>query len=188
MDEERFDRKSLFSQGWNQLRNLAAQLLESKLDVLPRAQIRPPGALVESLFLATCHGTGECAKACPFGSIKLAGLAGMNTDATPMITPTVTACHACADVPCSKVCPSGALVPIQRSQLRIGEAVVNRTSCFAWQGEPCARCIDVCPEGSSAIRQEPGGGPVVITQGCTGCGLCTNECPSRPRSIRIRPR
>ena len=33
--------------------------------------LRPPGALPESAFLKTCIHCGQCAAACPYGSVRM---------------------------------------------------------------------------------------------------------------------
>lgn len=185
-DDEKYDRKALFNRGFAWLGDKLARSVERKLDLVPRSHVRPPGALVEALFLATCDGAGACASACPYGSIRLTGPPAAHADATPVITPSTVPCYLCTDVPCATACPSGALSPTARENVKIGLAVVHKDACFAWQGAECAACIQACPVGSAAIVKE-GAGPVVKADGCTGCGVCTNVCPARPRAVRIRP-
>ena len=186
-EDDRMDRKSLFQMGLGYLGKMLAESVEKKLDLVPRTAHRPPGALVESLFLATCDGSANCVRACPYEAIRLVDLPGISTDRTPALTPTRVPCYLCIDVPCASACPSGALSPIKKSEIKLGLAVVNQDACFAWQGEPCALCVQACPIGSAALVQVTGKGPRVIAEGCTGCGVCTNVCPSRPRAIRIKP-
>jgi ferredoxin-type protein NapG len=186
VSDEKYDRKTLFARGFQWLGRTIARTVERRLDVVPRTNVRPPGALIESLFLATCQSTGQCVTACPYGTIRLAGPPGAHADNTPVITPANVPCYLCVDVPCAAACPSGALAPISRGSVKIGVAVVNRDACFAWQGSECGECIKACPVGATALVRE-GAGPKVLEDGCTGCGLCTNACPTRPRAIRIRP-
>ena len=187
MDENnKYDRKNLFAAGLRWLGSELAKKVEKRLDFVPRSQLRPPGALVESLFLSTCEGSAKCAAACPYGSIRMAGPPAAHGEVTPVITPTAVPCYLCTDMPCAKACPSGALVPTAKAEVRMGLAVVKPESCFAWQGAECASCIQACPIGKKAITRE-GRGPVVFEDHCTGCGICTNACPARPRAIRIKP-
>ena len=185
-DDDKYDRKALFKQSFAWLGDLLADAVQKKLDFVPRSQLRPPGALVESLFLSTCEGGGACARACPYGAIKITGGPAAHADATPMLSPAAIPCYLCRDMPCAQACPSGALVPTARENVKMGLAVVHKDSCFAWQGEECGACISACPIGPNAIAKE-GSGPVVQAEGCTGCGMCTNVCPARPRAIRIKP-
>jgi ferredoxin-type protein NapG len=184
--DDKYDRKTLFKKGFSWLGDAIARTVERRLDIVPRSHIRPPGALVESLFLSTCDGSGRCVSACPYGAIRLSGPPGAHTDGTPVISPTNVPCYLCTDVPCAKACPSGALVPLARDAIKIGLAVVNESACFAHQGAECGECLTACPVGPAALVKE-GKGPKVIADGCTGCGMCTNVCPTRPRAIRIRP-
>ena len=185
-EDDKYDRKNLFALGAKWLGNLIAEKVEKRLDFVPRTTLRPPGALVESLFLSTCDGSAKCAAACPYGSIRMMGPPAAHAEVTPAITPTAVACYLCVDMPCAKACPSGALVPTARTEVKMGLAVVKPDACFAWQGAECASCSDACPIGKKAIYRE-GRGPVVSESACTGCGVCTNVCPARPRAIRIKP-
>jgi ferredoxin-type protein NapG len=187
MDESRLGRKELFDKGFGYLRKLVAEMVEKRFDLVPRTCLRPPGALVEALFLSTCEGSGCCVRACPYGAIQKKGGPSVHSDATPVIIPTSSPCRLCNDVPCSRSCPSGALGPVERREIKIGLAVVNRETCLAWLGEPCESCVAACPVGREALEGADGRGPVVLPHGCTGCGVCTNVCPVRPRAIRIKP-
>lgn len=186
MDDEKYDRKTLFTRGFAWLGDLVARTVEKRLDFVPRTHLRPPGALVESLFLSTCEGSGACVRACPYGAIRLAGPPGAHTEGTPVITPASVPCYLCVDVPCAKACPSGALVPIARADIKIGVAVVTESACFAHQGAECGSCLAACPVGTAALFKDRTG-PAVNVGACTGCGQCTHVCPTRPRAIRIKP-
>jgi len=187
MSDDRFDRKQLFTRGWQRLTGFFAEGLESRLDFVPRRFVRPPGAQIESLFVTTCTGCADCLTACPKDSIRLTGDAGFRADSTPVIHPVLTPCYLCPDTPCAVACPSGALIPPGPGRIKIGTAVVQRSSCLGFAGEECAKCVESCPVGAAAIGRGPEGGPVVVPDSCTGCGICTFVCPTTPRSIRIRP-
>jgi ferredoxin-type protein NapG len=185
--DERYDRKSLIQKGFQFIKKYVVDTVEQKLDLVPRTQMRPPGALLESLFLSTCRGGGECAAACPYGTIRMAGPPGLNAETTPTIIPTRMPCYLCTDVPCAAACPSGALVPLKPQAIKIGLAVVDKHACFAWQGSECELCVKACPVGPAALVRFEDKGPKVGADACTGCGICTNVCPARPRAIRIKP-
>ena len=67
----------------------------------------PPGA--EENFADKCVKCGLCVKACPYNTLTLARLGDPAPAGTPYFTPRETACYMCEDIPCVRVCPSGAL-------------------------------------------------------------------------------
>ena len=161
--------------------------------------IRPPGALPEGDFLATCLRCGSCSRICPTNAIHPSLIeAGIEGLWTPRIVPRIGYCvYSCTL--CGQVCPSHAirrLTPEEkmgsRTQrpVKIGTAVVNRSRCLLWsKGLQCGACEEVCPVSPKAITLEeafwegPGGKPVVISGPvvdsllCIGCGRCENVCP-----------
>lgn len=95
--------------------------------------LRPPGALDEKAFLASCIKCGQCVQVCPYRSIKLLDLqSGINT-ATPYIDAFERGCYLCDLFPCILCCPSGALDPkIQEiEQVHMGIAkTINPQRCI----------------------------------------------------------
>ncbi len=83
---------------------VSVPLLRSK-DVL----LRPPGALNEDLFLASCIKCGQCLQVCPPQVIELAGIRQGFGIGTPYIVPSEGACILCSGLPCVLACPTGAL-------------------------------------------------------------------------------
>jgi ferredoxin-type protein NapG len=80
--------------------------------VLGRAQprLRPPGALDEKDFLASCIKCGQCVQVCPVEAIKLADLADGFGNGVPYIEARDQACDfSCDAVQCVLACPTGAL-------------------------------------------------------------------------------
>ncbi len=71
--------------------------------------LRPPGALDEGPFLASCIKCGQCLQVCPPQVIKLDGLMGGFSVGTPYIIPREGACILCSGLPCVLACPTGAL-------------------------------------------------------------------------------
>jgi ferredoxin-type protein NapG len=87
-------------------------------------------------------------------------------------------------------CPSGALTPVPRGEIRIGRARIDPEVCLVWAGiDPgCDYCADRCPLGAEAIsmvKNERGKGPAV-KDGCVGCGVCEFYCPAGPAAIHVR--
>lgn len=73
-------------------------------------RLRPPGALAESEFLASCIKCGQCVQVCPVNAIFLAdGDDGVGVG-TPVIAPRDQACDfSCDGLQCVLACPTGAL-------------------------------------------------------------------------------
>jgi ferredoxin-type protein NapG len=74
-----------------------------------RLLLRPPGALEEDIFLASCIKCGQCLQVCPPQVIKLAGISQGFGIGTPYIIPREGGCILCSGLPCVLACPTGAL-------------------------------------------------------------------------------
>jgi len=87
----------------------------SLLGYLPTAnakhiRLRPPGALDERDFLASCIKCGQCVQVCPVQAIKLGDLIDGFGVGVPHIDPRAQACDfSCDAVQCILACPTGAL-------------------------------------------------------------------------------
>ncbi len=62
-----------------------------------------------------------------------------------------------------------------------------------YEGEQCTLCADMCPLSNplSAIAMVPdknGGNKPEIYDGCIGCGVCQEVCPTKTPSIVVKPR
>jgi ferredoxin-type protein NapG len=74
-------------------------------------RLRPPGALDEKDFLASCIKCGQCVQVCPVQAIKLADLVDGFGVGVPYIDARDQACDfSCDAVQCILACPTGALV------------------------------------------------------------------------------
>jgi ferredoxin-type protein NapG len=160
--------------------------------------IRPPGALAESGFNARCIKCGQCVRACPYHTLRLATVGEAVPIGTPYYTPREVPCYMCVDIPCKAACPTGALDPelIDINDSRMGLAVIDIENCLSWQGLRCEICHRVCPVQDRAITVEHHPRriskhamfvPVVHSDHCTGCGLCEEACPTDEAAIRILP-
>jgi len=75
-----------------------------------RQRLRPPGALDEKDFLASCIKCGQCVQVCPVNAIKLADLVDGFGVGAPYIAARDQACDfSCDAVQCILACPTGAL-------------------------------------------------------------------------------
>lgn len=137
--------------------------------------LRPPGAKPEQQFLAKCIQCGQCAQICPYRSIKLQTGFNLFVSGTPQIFPRQIPCYLC--MRCSPVCPSGALEEVSIYDVRIGKARLDKKSCYTWSNTViCRSCFENCPVKGTAIELERGIYPVITDQ-CTGCGICEYVCP-----------
>jgi ferredoxin-type protein NapG len=75
-----------------------------------KKRLRPPGALDEKDFLASCIKCGQCVQVCPVDAIKLADLVDGFGVGTPYIDARQQACDfSCDAVQCILACPTGSL-------------------------------------------------------------------------------
>jgi ferredoxin-type protein NapG len=141
--------------------------------------LRPPGAVEEELFLDRCTRCGDCLPACPYGSIKKDLATGY-----PVIFANESPCYLCEDFPCIAACGEDALLPVEdRTEVRMGLAVVSRADCTADQG--CQFCLAKCPVGALSVDfTDPY--PVVDQAKCVGCGICEQVCSTVNDRIAIK--
>jgi len=150
--------------------------------------------------MALCIRCNRCLEVCPYGSIKRAGW-GV-TMGTPFIFPETRACYLC--MACARLCPTGALDSslMDPEKARLGRARIDSSLCYSHLflhddvlpdttgrriGALCNTCFNVCPLPDKAIMLKDNLFPVVL-EGCVGCGICVERCPTRPqRAINVIP-
>lgn len=158
-----------------------------------RYWLRPPGALDEPEFLASCIRCGQCVEACPpeYHTLQLVSDQPGVSFGSPFVNPRETPCHLCAnydDLRCIQACPTAALSPVaDRASIRMGTAVIDHERCLAYNGVICRACWHACPFPDDAIEFDSMLRPVVVEEACVGCGLCDHACPTEVTSIPIRP-
>ncbi len=146
--------------------------------------IRPPGALAEADFLASCVRCGECMKVCINNSLQpLALEKGIEGMFTPNLVPRLGYCEFNCTL-CSQVCPTGALEKLELAQKHsfvIGKAYFDMNRCMVFeQKKSCIVCEEHCPTHDKAIKfrkVENLKVPYVIEDLCIGCGICEYMCP-----------
>ncbi|DAB29592.1 MAG TPA: 4Fe-4S ferredoxin [Sulfurimonas sp. UBA12504] len=78
-----------------------------------------------------------------------------------------------------------------RNVTELEEKLVDKLDAF--EGKQCTLCADMCPLENplSAIAMVPdanGGKRPEIYEGCIGCGVCQEVCPTSVPSIVVKPR
>lgn len=146
-----------------------------------KALPRPPASLVEADFLKTCARCYRCIDACPAGALRPASIFdGMANFGTPVLDPS----HCIFCMECVRACPTGAICKVPKDEVDIGNAVIDKDTCLAWQKKKrCKDCYRACK--AKAIKLEKRRYPVVIPERCNGCGACVRRCPTQPLSIRV---
>lgn len=182
------------------LLSLGVGLYARQASALPPQALRPPGALAERDFLATCVRCGLCVRGCPYNTLKLAELGQTVATGTPYFDARKIPCEMCEDIPCVKACPTGALdrqlTEIGKSRMGLA-ALVDHESCLNFLGLRCDVCYRVCPVIDKAISLEKIHNqrsdrhamllPTVHSEYCTGCGKCEKSCVLPEAAIKIYP-
>ncbi len=159
--------------------------------------LRPPGSQGEQDFLSRCVKCGKCIEACPYVALAPAGDNVGFAVGTPFLDARTQACRLCEDFPCQAACPTGALRNVwQRSDVRMGSAVINEDLCIAFKGLRCEVCYRVCPLIDEAItidyRMRENDAihavfaPIIAQDSCVGCGLCVQRCVVSEPEVAIR--
>lgn len=182
------DRRRFFREGLARALRPMADFIEQRVpEPVVRTKLRPPGALPEDAFLATCYRCGSCSGACPAEAIQQSQDDDVEQVGTPYVDPDIAACVVCESLACMNVCPSGALSPIEPSEIEMGLAEWQPNVCLLPKGRECNECFTKCPRGEEAIRLNDVGQIEVIESGCIGCGVCQHHCPATPKAIVVRP-
>lgn len=104
-----------------------------------RQRLRPPGALDEKDFLASCIKCGQCVQVCPVEAIKLADLVDGFGVGVPHIDARDQACDfSCDAVQCVLACPTGSLTYKKPEffQVRAGAALATKPILLAKEKDP----------------------------------------------------
>jgi ferredoxin-type protein NapG len=186
VSKERHSRRGFFREVVKRYVEPAAEYLDAKAPPSRLVILRPPGALPESDFLNVCEKCNACVAACPADAIRPIEVEG-RLKGTPGIVASEQPCVVCVDLDCMTACPTDALVVTARNEIDLGVAVVDADQCVRSHGESCRHCVDFCPFGDRAIEIDEHGA-ISVLDGCIGCGVCEQACPTSPKAICIQPR
>jgi ferredoxin-type protein NapG len=159
----------------------------------PPRVLRPPGAAQGELE-SLCSRCGKCVEVCPAKAIRL-DFSNLLGQGLPYIDPLQQPCVVCDSLACMHECPTGALKLTERLKIRMGTAKVNLDLCRRQEGEDCRLCLEACPimgegagEHGDALGIHASNGRILVRKNaCVGCGLCENQCPTRPAAIEVMP-
>lgn len=150
----------------------------------PPSLLRPPGAIVEHLFVDACQRCGRCVEVCPRQAIAPLEASAGAAAGTPVIRARQAPCVVCAGLACTQACPSGALTRVAVFDVEMGTAEVDRARCLTFRGEACRACVDACPVPGALLESD---GHPVVQASCIGCGVCEHVCPTPEAAIVVRP-
>ncbi|WP_374403990.1 ferredoxin-type protein NapG [Niveibacterium sp.] len=200
-DRRRFLQTAAGAAGGACVLGLGLGLYARQARALPATALRPPGALTEADFLASCVRCGLCVRDCPFDTLKLATPGDRVASGTPYFEARKVPCEMCDDIPCVKACPTGALdhglSDISKAQMGLA-VLIDQEHCLNFLGLRCDVCYRVCPAIDKAItletRHNPRSDrhamllPTVHSDACTGCGKCEKSCVLPEAAIKVLPR
>ena len=148
-------------------------------------RLRPPGALQEQEFLASCIKCGQCVQVCPVEAIKLAELDEGFGIGVPYVDARAQACDfSCDGLQCVLACPTGALSHDLNypADTRMGFARLdNPSKCLAMQGKGfkgLARGADY--KGLLRYDEIDRWNPILVAEhpyDLELCDLCVRQCP-----------
>ncbi|CCQ73148.1 4Fe-4S dicluster domain-containing protein [Magnetospira sp. QH-2] len=148
-------------------------------------RLRPPGALSEKEFLASCIKCGQCVQVCPVEAVVLGDIFDGFGIGAPYVPARDQACDfSCDAVQCVLACPTGALSHDidKKEQVRMGLAELTRPdSCLARKGkgfQGAAR--GVAHPGLHRYAEVDRWTPIRIADhpyDLDICDLCVRECP-----------
>jgi ferredoxin-type protein NapG len=125
-----------------------------------KERLRPPGALDEHDFLASCIKCGQCVQVCPVQAIKLADLVDGFGVGTPYIDARDQACDfSCDAAQCILACPTGALVYEKPEFLTVRQGA-------ALGGKPILKAKEHDPENTLNFKERLGVARLVRPESC----------------------
>ncbi len=148
-------------------------------------RLRPPGALLEKDFLASCIKCGQCVQVCPVQAIKLADIMDGFGMGTPYVEARDQACDfSCDGLQCVLACPTGSLTHEINypHETRMGFARLSRPDkCLAMQGKGIKGTARG-PDFPGTLRYDDidRWNPLPVAEheyDLELCDLCVRQCP-----------
>lgn len=185
------DRRGFFGELFRNLAVPLVDVVDARFNLGLRDMrdfVRPPGSVKESLFLERCGRTQYCVESCPVEAIvPMPRREGKDLAGTPMIVAETQPCVTCYDLACMAACPTGAILPAGREEIRIATAKWKDDLCLRTAGEECNLCVERCPMRERVIKLDEAGRVRINPDTCTGCGVCVYVCPAEPKAIVLEP-
>jgi len=152
-------------------------------------RLRPPGALLEKDFLASCIKCGQCVQVCPVEAIKIADAEDGAGLGVPYIDSRAQACDfSCDGLQCVLACPTGALTHHidYPHQARMALALIaHPQQCLAVKGQGF-KGVARGPDFSGKLRYSEidRWNPIELRDhpyDLEICDLCVRQCPIEMR-------
>ena len=144
----------------------------------PKAELRPPWALQEALFIDQCTRCNDCITTCP-QRILIIGDGGY-----PTVDFSQGECTFCGD--CASACQTTALTRLTPEQVAWPYKATIGEQCLPRHGVECRVCGDFCDTRAIRFMPRIGGSPwpEIDAEKCTGCGACVAPCPVTAIGVR----
>ena len=148
-------------------------------------RLRPPGALLEQNFLASCIKCGQCVQVCPVEAIKLAELDDGFGVGSPYIDARAQPCDfSCDGLQCVLACPTGALTHEinypHEADMSIAK-VVRPETCLAVRGQGFkGQARGASFTGKLRYEEVNRWKPILVRDhpyDLELCDLCVRQCP-----------
>ncbi len=164
----------------------------SKLPIVKKNPVTPPGSISIEHFTANCTACNLCISACPVQVLQPSFLDyGILGIMQPKMDYQTSFCNFECII-CSQVCPSGAILPIEPGKKKItqlGKVTFVKENCIVYtEKTDCGACSEHCPtKAVSMVPYHEGNEiiaslrmPQVQNEYCIGCGACEYACPVKP--------